>query len=63
LDEPTAHLDPENAAAVRTAVTRLLEGRTAVIVAHDTAWARAALGDSLRPVSLPLPTPEASESL
>ncbi|GAB2498426.1 thiol reductant ABC exporter subunit CydD [Nocardiopsis aegyptia] len=63
LDEPTAHLDPENAAAVRTAVTRLLEGRTAVIVAHDTAWTRSALGDSLRQVSLPLPTAEASESL
>lgn len=56
LDEPTAHLDPENAAAVRTAVARLLEGRTAVIVAHDTGWARDALGDALRVVSLPLPT-------
>ncbi|MEE2037776.1 thiol reductant ABC exporter subunit CydD [Nocardiopsis sp. CT-R113] len=60
LDEPTAHLDPENAAAVRTAVTRLLEGRTAVIVAHDTGWARDALGDTLRSVSLPLPTREGS---
>ncbi len=39
LDEPTAHLDPENAAAIRTAVLRLLEGRTGVIVAHDTGWA------------------------
>lgn len=39
LDEPTAHLDPENAAAVRTAVARLLEGRTGVVVAHDTGWA------------------------
>ncbi|CAM4126537.1 hypothetical protein GCM10009799_28930 [Nocardiopsis rhodophaea] len=39
LDEPTAHLDPDNAAAVRTAVARLLEGRTGVIVAHDTGWA------------------------
>ncbi|MFD3684257.1 thiol reductant ABC exporter subunit CydD [Nocardiopsis sp. NPDC058631] len=62
LDEPTAHLDPENAAAVRTAVTRLLEGRTAVIVAHDTGWARNALGGTLRSVSLPLPTPEGSVS-
>ncbi|MBB6173085.1 ATP-binding cassette subfamily C protein CydD [Nocardiopsis mwathae] len=39
LDEPTAHLDPDNAAAVRTAVGRLLEGRTGIIVAHDTGWA------------------------
>lgn len=58
LDEPTAHLDPENAAAVRTAVARLLEGRTAVIVAHDTGWARGALGSTLRTASLPLPTQE-----
>ncbi|GAA4941175.1 thiol reductant ABC exporter subunit CydD [Streptomonospora halophila] len=41
LDEPTAHLDPDNAAAVRTAVTRLLSGRTGVVVAHDTRWADA----------------------
>lgn len=39
LDEPTAHLDPDNAAAVRRAVGRLVEGRTAVIVTHDPAWA------------------------
>ncbi|MCK9872887.1 thiol reductant ABC exporter subunit CydD [Nocardiopsis dassonvillei] len=62
LDEPTAHLDPENAAAVRTAVARLLEGRTAVIVAHDTGWARGVLGDTLRTASLPLPTQEGSVS-
>ncbi|MFC3999590.1 thiol reductant ABC exporter subunit CydD [Nocardiopsis sediminis] len=42
LDEPTAHLDPDNAAAVRAAVTRLLHGRTGIIVAHDTGWAAAA---------------------
>ncbi len=60
LDEPTAHLDPENAAAVRTAVARLLEGRTAVIVAHDTGWARAAFGGTLRTASLPLLTQEGS---
>ncbi|MUL42205.1 ATP-binding cassette domain-containing protein [Streptomonospora sp. PA3] len=41
LDEPTAHLDPDNAAAVRTAVIRLLRGRTGVVVAHDTRWADA----------------------
>lgn len=39
LDEPTAHLDPENAALVRTGVSRLLGGRTGVIVAHDEGWA------------------------
>ncbi len=38
LDEPTAHLDPDNAAAVRRAVARLLEGRTGLVVAHDTGW-------------------------
>ncbi|MEK6440298.1 thiol reductant ABC exporter subunit CydD [Pseudonocardia sp. T1-2H] len=38
LDEPTAHLDPENARAVRRAVTRLVEGRTALVVAHDEGW-------------------------
>ncbi|MBQ1081520.1 thiol reductant ABC exporter subunit CydD [Nocardiopsis sp. B62] len=59
LDEPTAHLDPENAGAVRTAVARLLEGRTAVIVAHDTGWAESALGANLRTTALPLLTREA----
>ncbi|WP_046468052.1 thiol reductant ABC exporter subunit CydD [Allosalinactinospora lopnorensis] len=39
LDEPTAHLDPENAAAIRTAAARLVRGRTGIIVAHDTGWA------------------------
>jgi len=62
LDEPTAHLDPESAAAVRTAVARLLEGRTAVIVAHDTGWARGVLGDTLRTASLPLLTQEGNVS-
>ncbi len=38
LDEPTAHLDPETTALIRTAVARLLEGRTGVIVAHDAGW-------------------------
>lgn len=59
LDEPTAHLDPENARAVRTAVARLLEGRTAVIVAHDTGWAESELGVRLRTAALPLLTQEA----
>lgn len=38
LDEPTAHLDPENAALVRAGVARLLQRRTGVIVAHDAGW-------------------------
>ena len=38
LDEPTAHLDPENALLVRTAVARLVRGCTAVVVAHDAGW-------------------------
>jgi ATP-binding cassette subfamily C protein CydD len=38
LDEPTAHLDPEHATAVRAGVARLLDGRTGVIVAHDEGW-------------------------
>jgi ATP-binding cassette subfamily C protein CydD len=39
LDEPTAHLDPESAAAVRAGVARLLDGATGIVVAHDTGWA------------------------
>jgi ATP-binding cassette subfamily C protein CydD len=39
LDEPTAHLDPDNAAAVRAGVARLLDGATAIVVAHDAGWA------------------------
>ncbi|MFC5995860.1 thiol reductant ABC exporter subunit CydD [Pseudonocardia hispaniensis] len=39
LDEPTAHLDPDNAAKIRTAVARLLRGRTGIVVAHDAGWA------------------------
>nr|WP_237418279.1 thiol reductant ABC exporter subunit CydD [Actinomadura rayongensis] len=42
LDEPTAHLDAASAAVVRTAVERLMEGRTVVLVTHDHAWTRAA---------------------
>ncbi|MEJ3657880.1 thiol reductant ABC exporter subunit CydD [Actinomycetes bacterium KLBMP 9759] len=42
LDEPTAHLDADNAALVRAAVARLVRGRTAVVVAHDEGWAQLA---------------------
>ncbi|GAY10811.1 thiol reductant ABC exporter subunit CydD [Pseudonocardia sp. N23] len=38
LDEPTAHLDPDNARAVRASTARLLQGRTGIVVAHDRGW-------------------------
>ncbi|GAA1380122.1 hypothetical protein GCM10009613_03940 [Pseudonocardia kongjuensis] len=38
LDEPTAHLDPDSAEAVRAAAAELLRGRTAIVVAHDAGW-------------------------
>lgn len=34
LDEPTANLDPETEALIQEAMARLLEGRTALIIAH-----------------------------
>ena len=37
LDEPTAHLDAESEARVQAAITRLLPGRTALMVAHRPA--------------------------
>jgi ATP-binding cassette subfamily C protein CydD len=39
LDEPTAHLDPDNADAVRVATHRLMTGRTVLAVAHGHGWA------------------------
>jgi ABC-type transport system involved in cytochrome bd biosynthesis fused ATPase/permease subunit len=36
LDEPTAHLDAESAAAVGGAIERLAVGRTTLLIAHDT---------------------------
>jgi ATP-binding cassette, subfamily C, bacterial CydD len=59
LDEPTAHLDPDNAAAVRAGVARLLDGATGIVVAHDAGWAD--LADEVvrleagRPVGSPVP--------
>jgi ATP-binding cassette subfamily C protein CydD len=38
LDEPTAHLDPGNAEAVRVATRRLMAGRTVVTAAHGHGW-------------------------
>ncbi len=39
LDEPTAHLDADTAAAVGDAIARLTEGRTTLLIAHDAALA------------------------
>ncbi len=39
LDEPTAHLDADTAAAVGDAITRLAEGRTTLLIAHDATLA------------------------
>ncbi|MFI5918590.1 thiol reductant ABC exporter subunit CydD [Streptomyces anulatus] len=36
LDEPTAHLDSGNEAAVTRATARLIRGRTSIVVAHRT---------------------------
>jgi ATP-binding cassette, subfamily C, bacterial CydD len=35
LDEPTAHLDAETAAAIGEAIRRLVGGRTTLLIAHD----------------------------
>lgn len=37
LDEPTAHLDPDSARALRSAVAAFMTGRTVVWVSHDPA--------------------------
>ncbi len=42
LDEPTAHLDPESAAAVRLAVLARTAGRTLLVISHDADWPAAA---------------------
>lgn len=34
LDEATAYIDPENEAIIQAAVSRLVEGRTVIVVAH-----------------------------
>jgi ATP-binding cassette subfamily C protein CydD len=38
LDEPFAHLDETNAAAMATAIAALTEGRTTILVSHGNAW-------------------------
>jgi ABC-type multidrug transport system fused ATPase/permease subunit len=40
LDEPTAHLDPDSAAAVESAVARLADGRTVLLITHRRELAR-----------------------
>ncbi len=57
LDEPTAHLDPDTAASVRTAAAALLRGATAVVVAHDEGWAQ--LADAHVRLDPPAPPPAA----
>jgi thiol reductant ABC exporter CydD subunit len=42
LDEPTAHLDADTAAAVGDAIARLAEGRTTLLIAHDARLAAGA---------------------
>jgi thiol reductant ABC exporter CydD subunit len=39
LDEPTAHLDAENAALIADAIRRLAQGRTTLLITHDPALA------------------------
>jgi ABC-type multidrug transport system fused ATPase/permease subunit len=38
LDEPTAHLDADSAAAVRQAVLDRSAGRTVLVISHDLGW-------------------------
>ena len=42
LDEPTAHLDADTAAAVGAAIERLAAGRTMLLITHDARLARIA---------------------
>jgi ATP-binding cassette subfamily C protein CydD len=41
LDEPTAHLDADSAAAVRAAVLAHAAGRSVLVITHDAPWAAA----------------------
>lgn len=40
LDEATAHADPENEAALITALSELMRGKTVIMVAHRLATVR-----------------------
>lgn len=42
LDEPTAHLDRDNARGIRDTIERLMAGRTVILVTHDPDWTIAA---------------------
>lgn len=42
LDEPTTGLDAESEAQVMTGLSRLIEGRTTILITHSTALARSA---------------------
>lgn len=56
LDEPTAHLDPENAAHIEQAIVRLAQDRTVLWIAHHTGH----LGFAHQVVRLGGEMPEAS---
>jgi thiol reductant ABC exporter CydD subunit len=61
LDEPTAHLDSETAAAVGAAIERLARGRTTLLIAHDARIAaRAQRIVTLETPAARTPTPDAS---
>ncbi|MBM3128032.1 MAG: thiol reductant ABC exporter subunit CydD [Chloroflexi bacterium] len=42
LDEPTAHLDPENETLIQDAIERLMQNRTALIISHRVSTLRRA---------------------
>ncbi len=61
LDEPTAHLDGESAAGLRTRVGAALRPATVVVVSHDESWA--AWADRRVPLRAPAaPEPAAARA-
>jgi ABC-type multidrug transport system fused ATPase/permease subunit len=57
LDEPTATLDPETAAAVADAIGRVARGRAVLVIEHRPDLVPADRTVELRPVEVPGPTP------
>ena len=53
LDEPTAHLDADTAAAVGGAIERLAAGRTTLLIAHDARCRRAPTASSRSSTAAP----------
>lgn len=60
LGEPTAHLDPVHAAAVRAGAARLLAWATAIVVAHEAGWEP--LVDEIAQLALPASRPAPNPS-